>query len=218
MIYILSFVIIDLQLHSTEIMKSIQVIKKWLINIIKSIIVSFIWFIIIPILIGILVESITITPLRLTRYESAILPLTRCWGVGLFFLTLSTRFILNGFIDNLFEPIQKWNDNFHRVIRNGIENINMTYIFQEIFNPIFIMIFDIYFISYFISKSLGFLIFTSSYQTRTLLIRYSNISLILYHIISILIKIIQNYFKNIQTELFDKKYLIGRELVNNNNN
>jgi len=221
----------DLTMH-TEFTQHLVTALNWLKKIIIATVLGSIWVFFIPVCIGITLEAVIIVPISVSRIESVKYPLLQSWAIGIVLLTLWTRILLSGVIDDVdFDAgannghngnngnngLATWRVRFLTVMRNGIAHIDGGMITTQILFPICIYYADILCSSYFVSRTLGYIIYTSTYQVRTLLIRYSFSCLVGCRIGLKCWRSISHVVSKVHDEARDKKYLVGVQLQNNAN-
>jgi hypothetical protein len=203
----------------------------WFVNIGAAIVLGFLAGFILPLCIGITGEAIFLIPWRVQFNEVAPYPLLQCWVVGIVLLVLWIRIISFGAVADdeiilglaVFDPphanLQNtgaaWRRRLQLIMQNGIANINFRMILLEVIWPIFKYFGDVYFVSYFMSRSVGFLLFFSSYKTRNMLVRFSFACFVFLRILWKGILLMRVHVAKVYNEVRDSKYLIGLELTNN---
>jgi hypothetical protein len=87
-IYILNLINQNVISHYTIIMH----ICKWTTIVVKVTLLSIIWFILIPFLIGSIVELVLFIPIMTPFNESSSIPIVQSWAMGLLFLKMWLRY------------------------------------------------------------------------------------------------------------------------------
>lgn len=218
----------DVAMHA-ELVQYLQLAYQWSKKIFVACALGSIWAVVLPIFIGMTLESVVIVPLRVSWIETAKFPLLQSWAIGIVLLTLWTRIVLSGIFeeddigavananDNNNagnQRIATWRHRFLRVMADGITHINGTMIFKDIILPLFVFYADILLTSYFASRTVGFLIFNSSYQLRTVLVRYSFPGLVSMRLLHRVWSSMATIVTKVHAEARDKKYLVGVQLQN----
>ena len=202
----------------------VRTLGKWGTSLITCALLGVVWVVVIPISIGLVADAACLVPFRTTALESPRAHILSCWGRGGVVLMCWTRLMVNGINvamamgynpNDLHPQWEIWRRRLETVMRQGVENVDAENICRHIFVPIFCYLGDLYLIPYFVSRTLGAVLFTSSYVDRSLLVRYSCTGLLITRIIWSIYEYISHWISTVHADLMDRKYLVGRALVNN---
>ena len=126
---------------------------------------------------------------------------------------LCDRSVSRSLLVGLFGENNIWRTRFRRVLDEGILNIDLTFIINDIITPLYLLILDHLVFPYFIARSFG-LWFTQSYSLKTIFVRFSFLTFLAFKMWIKLSSIILDYLGKLHTEILDSKYLVGTELKN----
>mmetsp|Transcript_13517 Transcript_13517/g.20306 ORF Transcript_13517/g.20306 Transcript_13517/m.20306 type:complete len:1060 (-) Transcript_13517:77-3256(-) len=194
--------------NSAELSALAVLVWKWFLISLKIIVLGSIWFSVIPLLIGILLETVVVIPFRTPLDETPSYPPLQCWAIGLLFLKVWLRCLLVGaFGESL------WRDRFSRVIRSGFSGVDFTFILVEIICPILMFLIDRLVLPYFFARILG-LACVDSYAYRTLVMRFSFPLYFVSQFVFMGIARVKHAVINLHNDIRDSMYLLGTELKN----
>lgn len=182
-------------------------ISRLLIIGLKVCIVCAVWLFIIPCFLGALVELLFFIPIGVALNETPVISPTEAWGSGVVFLKMWCKGVLVGIIGG-----NDWRVRLERVLNLGFQRIDIQYIFQEIISPVAILVMDLLAFPYTTGKL--FSLFSESYSTRSLIMRYSFITflslVVAFHAAFYMAKLV----KHMHDEFRDSRYLLGTNLTN----
>jgi hypothetical protein len=196
------------ELGDVDVVRIKDAVIKWILVALKVISFSSIWLTIIPLLIGVAFEAIAVVPLRTAMNETPKYPIVQCWALGLVFLKIWTRcLLLGGFGENA------WRARFERVINQGFLRMDIVFIFNDIVSPVFFTLADFVIIPYFLARLAG-VVLDLSYETKSLIIRYSFASFAFLRIAAHTFKDMMAMLTKLHNDIRDSRYLVGTELTN----
>ena len=105
-----------------------------------------------------------------------------------------------------------WRTRFERVLNRGVANVEARFILFDIITPILIWLSDFLFIPYFLSRLLS--LFIDSYETQSLMVRFSFLIYFFLRIFNEFSKVILKNVMMLHDSIRDSRYLVGTELTN----
>ncbi|KAG0570423.1 hypothetical protein KC19_6G161200, partial [Ceratodon purpureus] len=174
-------------LQTHNLMIFLQQVFKWFTIGAKSMVLIFLWIVLIPILIGLIFELVVLVPFRPSMDEIPILYIYHDWALGLVTLKIWTKLTMLGhptpFVND------SWKLKFEQVRRDGYSNLRGLWIFKEIILPILLrLLIILYRYAWF-----GCVLFFSFYYITNKLYRWCI---------------------DLHNAIRDDRYLIGRRLHN----
>ena len=84
------YILKDVEVHN-NVVSILGVLGKWMVIGVKVLVLGSIWLVVIPLMIGVIFESVAVIPLRVAAQETPVYPLMQCWALGLVFLKIWMR-------------------------------------------------------------------------------------------------------------------------------
>jgi hypothetical protein len=183
-------------------------VAKWLLIALKVVILGSFWLTVPPLLIGILVESMVIIPLRTPLQETPVYPWIQCWALGLVFLKIWIRCIMVGAFGE-----SEYRTRLERVMRMGFARINTWEIATGIIAPVIVFLCDFLFVPFFVARTIA-AFYLDSYYAQTILVRFAPLTYLLSKIALVFTVKVYKYLVTVHDEIRDSTYLIRTELTN----
>lgn len=105
-----------------------------------------------------------------------------------------------------------WGVKFEKVFADGLVKSDFKFIALSVIAPITLWLLDFLITPYFFAKVLSH--FTDSYETQTLLVRYSWAVYIVFRVLMVLIGRVYAEMKKLHDSIRDSRYLLRKELTN----
>jgi len=194
-------------LIQSNVMDIIRLVSSISIIAFKWTFVLSLWLIVIPILLGLLLELAILIPIRTQFNESPYFFHYHDWAFGLLFLKFWFRLVMT---EALHSP---WKEKFDKVKNDGIAGIDVKFVLEKIISPILLPITTLLCTPCVISRGvLPFIV--SSYQIRALVFRYSYLLSLSFIVTYKVVSSIYNWYPRFRQAIIDDKYLIGHKLNN----
>ncbi|XP_074036205.1 E3 ubiquitin-protein ligase MARCHF6 isoform X2 [Leptinotarsa decemlineata] len=184
----------------------IERLKQWGIIGLKTVIASIVLLGVIPLLFGLLLELVVIVPLRVPIQQTPILFIWQDWALGVLYTKIACAVTMMG-------PDWFLRSAIERAYRDGIRDMNLTFIIKELAAPVIISFGLALSVPYIIAYSLV-PIFVNNLQMRNIVARRLYPCLLLFSMASILVYLQIKQFKNLYEHIKNDKYLVGQRLVN----
>ncbi|CAG9812916.1 unnamed protein product [Phaedon cochleariae] len=184
----------------------IERLKQWCMLGLKTIIASTILLGVIPLLFGLLLELVVIIPLRVPIHQTPILFIWQDWALGVLYTKIACAITIMG-------PDWFLRAAIERAYRDGIRDINLTFIFRELAAPVIISFGLALTIPYVIAYSVV-PVFVENLQLKYFIARRLYPFLLLVFVIGVLINLQIRQFKKLYEHIKNDKYLVGQRLVN----
>ncbi|CAH1107163.1 unnamed protein product [Psylliodes chrysocephalus] len=181
-------------------------LKQWCILGLKTIIASIILLGIIPLLFGLLLELVVIIPLRVPIHQTPILFIWQDWALGVLYTKIACAITMMG-------PDWFLRAAIERAYRDGIRDMNLTFIFKELAAPVIVSFGLALAIPYVIAYTFV-PIFVTNLQLRNFIARRLYPFLLLVCAITAIINLQIRQFKKLYEHIKNDKYLVGQRLVN----
>uniref|UniRef100_A0A6P7GEV5 E3 ubiquitin-protein ligase MARCHF6 n=2 Tax=Diabrotica virgifera virgifera TaxID=50390 RepID=A0A6P7GEV5_DIAVI len=184
----------------------VERLKQWCILGLKTILASTILLGVIPLLFGLLLELVVIIPLRVPIYQTPILFIWQDWALGVLYTKIACAITMMG-------PDWFLRAAIERVYRDGIREMNLTFVFKELAAPVIVSFGLALAVPYAIAYSLV-PIFITNLQLRNFIARRLYPFLLLLSIIAVVINLQVRQFRKLYEHIKNDKYLVGQRLVN----
>ncbi|KAJ8922998.1 hypothetical protein NQ315_001546 [Exocentrus adspersus] len=181
-------------------------LKQWCVLGIKTILASVILLGVIPLLFGLMLELIVIIPLRVPIHQTPILFIWQDWALGVLYTKIACAVTMMG-------PDWFLRAAIERAYRDGIRDMNLTFIFKELAAPVIISFGLALSIPYVIAYS-AVPVFVANLQMRNFIARRIYPSLLLLCVFVVLVTLQIRQFKKLYEHIKNDKYLVGQRLVN----
>ncbi|XP_072379306.1 E3 ubiquitin-protein ligase MARCHF6 [Diabrotica undecimpunctata] len=184
----------------------VERLKQWCILGLKTILASTILLGVIPLLFGLLLELVVIIPLRVPIYQTPILFIWQDWALGVLYTKIACAITMMG-------PDWFLRAAIERVYRDGIREMNLTFVFKELAAPVIVSFGLALAVPYAIAYSLV-PIFITNLQLKNFIARRLYPFLLLVSIIAVVINLQVRQFRKLYEHIKNDKYLVGQRLVN----
>ncbi|KAL0270601.1 UNVERIFIED_CONTAM: hypothetical protein PYX00_007956 [Menopon gallinae] len=181
-------------------------LKQWCLWGTKSLIAFTFLLGIIPLLFGLFLELVVIVPLRVPVDQTPILFVWQDWALGVLYTKIACAMILMG-------PDWKMRRAIERVYRDGIRNMDLSFILCDLAIPVTAGFSLALAVPYATIHSIVPLI-TSDAELKNGIARILYPCLLLAFILSCLIAFQIRQFKKLYEHIKNDKYLVGKRLVN----
>lgn len=181
-------------------------LKQWCILGLKTIVASTLLLGIIPLLFGLLLELVCIIPLRVPIHQTPILFIWQDWALGVLYTKIACAITMMG-------PDWFLKAAIERAYRDGIRDMNLSFIFKELAAPVIISFGLALATPYVIAYSFVPL-FITNVQLRNFVARRLYPFLLLVFIIALIIHCQIRQFRKLYEHIKNDKYLVGQRLVN----
>lgn len=181
-------------------------LNQWCVLGLKTIVASTILLGVIPLLFGLLLELVVIIPLRVPIHQTPILFIWQDWALGVLYTKIACAITMMG-------PDWFLRVAIERAYRDGIRDMNLTFIFKELAAPVIISFGLALSIPYVIAYSI-IPLFIPNLQLRNVTARRIYPFLLLLSLLSVLIHLQIRQFKKLYEHIKNDKYLVGQRLVN----
>lgn len=181
-------------------------LNQWCLLGLKTLVASTILLGIIPLLFGLLLELVVIIPLRVPIHQTPILFIWQDWALGVLYTKIACAITMMG-------PDWFLRAAIERAYRDGIRDMNLSFIFKELAAPVIICFGLALSIPYIITYSFVPL-FVTNLQIRNFIARRIYPFLLLVCMISVIINLQIRQFKKLYEHIKNDKYLVGQRLVN----
>nr|CAH7717769.1 unnamed protein product [Callosobruchus chinensis] len=181
-------------------------LKQWFVLGLKTIVASTILLGVIPLLFGLLLELVVIIPLRVPIYQTPILFIWQDWALGVLYTKIACAITMMGpdwFLRNAIE----------RAYREGIRDMNLTFIFKELAAPVIVSFGLALTVPYVCAYSIVPL-FVTNLQLRNFIARRLYPFLLLVGGIGVIVHFQIRQFRKLYEHIKNDKYLVGQRLVN----
>ncbi|KAG5885923.1 hypothetical protein JTB14_010952 [Gonioctena quinquepunctata] len=181
-------------------------LKQWCLLGLKTIVASTILLGVIPLLFGLLLELVVIIPLRVPIHQTPILFIWQDWALGVLYTKIACAITMMG-------PDWSLRAAIERAYRDGIRDMNLTFIFKELAAPVIICFGLALSIPYIIAYSVV-PIFVMNLHLRNFVARRLYPSLLLVSVVILIVNLQIRQFKKLYEHIKNDKYLVGQRLVN----
>lgn len=170
---------------------------------------AFVWVIVIPMLIGLLLELTIIVHFRIALHQSPCVPLHQDWALGLLFLKLWVRLVLIG------GPswCAMWRSRFERVLNDGFTHLDACRIFSTVISPLTLNLLLLLGVPYVTVKGAMWML-CSDRILIALAVRFSYAAAAGLYVLYRGICTLRKLLTYIHNSARDNRYLIGRRLHN----
>lgn len=181
-------------------------LNQWCVLGMKTLVAGAIVLGVIPLLFGLLLELVVIIPLRVPIHQTPILFIWQDWALGVLYTKIACAITMMG-------PDWFMRAAIERAYRDGIRDMNLTFIFEELAAPVVISFGLALSIPYALANSVVPL-FVANLQMRNFIARRIYPSLLLLCLLGVLIHLQIRQFKKLYEHIKNDKYLVGQRLVN----
>ncbi|KAJ8959768.1 hypothetical protein NQ314_006197 [Rhamnusium bicolor] len=181
-------------------------LKQWCLLGLKTIVASTILLGVIPLLFGLLLELVVIIPLRVPIHQTPILFIWQDWALGVLYTKIACAITMMG-------PDWFLRAAIERAYRDGIRDMNLTFIFKELAAPVIVSFGLALSVPYVIAYSFV-PIFVTNLQLRNLIARRLYPFLLLICVLNVIVFLQIRQFKKLYEHIKNDKYLVGQRLVN----
>ncbi|CAG9773166.1 unnamed protein product [Ceutorhynchus assimilis] len=181
-------------------------LKQWGLLGLKTIAASALLLGVVPLLFGLLLELVVIIPLRVPIHQTPILFIWQDWALGVLYTKIACAVTMMG-------PDWFLRAAIERAYRDGIRDMNLTFIFKELAFPVIICFGFALAVPYVLAYSFV-PIFVTNLQVRNLVARRLYPFLLLVATVNIIIVLQIRQFKRLYEHIKNDKYLVGQRLVN----
>jgi len=115
----------------------------------QILILSALWLVAIPLILGLIFEVMLIVPIRVPLNETAFVSPLEAWALGLVFLKIWLRCVFLG----VWGPDNIWKRRFDRVRANGFRDLDFKWTLREVVLPVGVTLGDLLFTPHFIVKT-----------------------------------------------------------------
>lgn len=179
---------------------------EWEVMVVKTVVAAVLLVGMIPLLVGLLLELVIFTPLRVPLNQTPIFFLWQDWALGVLHTKIFGAMVLMG-------PQWWFKVAIEQVYANGIRNIDLHFIVQRLAAPVLSILLPSLCVPYTIAKGVVPLLGVQL-ETQTLVERkifpFTMLTVILLAIFYIQIR----QFRRLYEDIKNDKYLIGQQLVN----
>jgi len=185
-------------------------LMKWCYFLTVVMLVSFLWVVCIPLLIGVLLELSLVVHFRVGSYQSPATPLHQDWALGLLLLKLWCRYVLMGGAS----WCESWRLKFERVRREGLHGMDSNRILLEIITPIILPLCLLLAIPYVSVKSSCLYLLESTGIETSLMVRASYGAILACYLFYKGVLFTREFTIHLHNQVRDSKYLMGKTLHN----
>lgn len=182
--------------------------KEWITDLIRYSTAAVFLFGIIPIIFGITIDFYIVIPLRVPLEQTPVIYYNYNWIFGCLYTILTCAVIMLGPQSEISRSVQK-------VFDDGIRQINLKFIFENIVKPAILIMGNAFAIPYILSKTIIPLFVKDTIAQIIICRRMHPAILIICCMVKLIILEIKK-FSQFYDNLKNEKYLIGHELVNYN--
>lgn len=184
-------------------------ILKWCIIILKSSALLSLWIIVIPVLVGLLIELLVLVPWIVPVDESPVFLLYRDWAIGLIAMKCWTKLHMMDQMAPLVD--ESWRAKFVRVREDGFSGLRGFWILHEIAIPIIVKLLTALCVPYVFAKGV-FPVFGYPLIVNSAVYRYAWLGCLFFSMLCFCAKRFRVWFMNLHNAIRDDRYLIGRRL------
>ncbi|XP_060521489.1 E3 ubiquitin-protein ligase MARCHF6 [Cylas formicarius] len=181
-------------------------LKQWCLLGLKTIIASTILLGIIPLLFGLLLELVVVIPLRVPIHQTPILFIWQDWALGVLYTKIACAITMMG-------PDWFLRAAIERAYRDGIRDMNLTFIFKELAAPVIVSFGFALAVPYVIAYTFVPM-FVTNLQARNLIARRLYPFLLLAGVVTVVVVLQVRQFRKLYEHIKNDKYLVGQRLVN----
>lgn len=181
-------------------------LKQWCLLGLKTIAASALLLGVIPLLFGLLLELVVIIPLRVPIHQTPILFIWQDWALGVLYTKIACAVTMMG-------PDWFLRAAIERVYRDGIRDMNLSFVFKELAMPVVVCFGFALAIPYVLAYSIVPM-FVTNLPLRNLIARRLYPFLLLVATVNIIIVLQIRQFKKLYEHIKNDKYLVGQRLVN----
>ena len=171
---------------------------------------SAIWLTIPPILLGTLLESLIVIPIRTPLSETPIYPWVQVWALGLVFLKIWIRCVVVGAVG---DPDGTFRRALDRVLQQGLMHLDALLVLRDVILPVILNLSDYLVTPYFLSRTLCLFV-VKDYYRKTLVMRFAPLAYLALKGLLVMLKSSADGLRNLYCEIRDEKYLLRTQLVN----
>lgn len=161
---------------------------------------------VVPLLFGLLLELVVVVPLRVPLTQTPILFLWQDWALGVLYTKIACALTLMG-------PEWTLKRALDRAYRDGIRDIDLTFIIRDLAIPVITCFGLALAIPYVLAHSILPLFFTSQYARIMIVRRIYPFFLLVACCVGIVVFQVRQ-FKKLYVAIKNDKYLVGQRLVN----
>ncbi|KAF7278664.1 hypothetical protein GWI33_008114 [Rhynchophorus ferrugineus] len=181
-------------------------LKHWCMLGLKTIVASILLLGVVPLLFGLLLELVVIIPLRVPIQQTPILFIWQDWALGVLYTKIACAVTMMG-------PDWFLRAAIERAYREGIRDMNLTFIFKELSLPVVTSFGIILAVPYVLAYSIVPM-FITSLHFRNLIARRIYPFFLLVASISVIVTFQIRQFRKLYEHIKNDKYLVGQRLVN----
>ncbi|TVU43862.1 hypothetical protein EJB05_10362 [Eragrostis curvula] len=193
----------------------VSIVSNWGVTALKSSPLLFIWIIIIPFLIGLLVDCLLISPFVVPTNKVPVLDFFCIWFLGTHFLKFWTILVhwtrtvpfLAYFID------ERWDRKLTQVREDGFSGLRTMWVVQDVLMPITVKLLSGLCVPYVLAKGV-FPIFGYSAAVNSTVHRFAWLGSLAVCALYQLGRLVSRFVVKLHDSIRDERYLIGQRLQN----
>lgn len=183
---------------------------KWCVVGAKVSFLATIWLTVPPLMLGTLLESLVVIPIRTPLRETPVYPWVQVWALGLVFLKIWVRCVIVGAVGDPDGPFRRA---LERIMEQGLVRLDMAMVLGEVIMPVILALGDYLVTPYFVSRTLC-LFFVESYYIKTLVTRFAPLAYLAVRVLAGVFRGAASSLRRLYCEIRDEKYLLRTQLVN----
>ena len=183
---------------------------KWTVVGAKVTLLAAVWLTIPPLLLGTLLESLVVIPIRTPLRETPMYPWIQVWALGLVFLKIWIRCVIVGAVG---DPDGDFGRALDRVMEQGVVRLDTMLVLREVIWPVVLELGDYLITPFCVSRTLC-LFLVEDYYTKTLIMRFAPLAYLVMRGLLSVLRGAASSVHSLYCEIRDEKYLLRTQLVN----